>query len=291
MKNGDLLYILHVPQLENSTSTIIRVYPLIVDNQIIKSYPSHVIRHRSKLFVTDNPKDIVQKSANIKELEDECLKQIILGKHSRCNSIFKNDTTHQLVNENTIIISNAKHHLLETSCGPDNRRITGNFIVKFSNCTVNFIGQTFQNSESTVNMEILYGAIHNTSIHWHLIKQHDIAAISDTAVSNRQQLSHVYLRQDSLHLKLWTMFGGFSFSTILVFVIIGIVIKYICENRTNGPGRSVLKGDVVTDGNGQNPEGDSLADISIRLQRLQQQLQQLPNSPTAAAPLSKTSTP
>lgn len=36
VKQGDLLYILHAPHLENSTSTVIRIFPLIVDNQIIK---------------------------------------------------------------------------------------------------------------------------------------------------------------------------------------------------------------------------------------------------------------
>lgn len=37
VKNGDLLYILHVPELENSTSTIMRIFPLIVNNQIIRT--------------------------------------------------------------------------------------------------------------------------------------------------------------------------------------------------------------------------------------------------------------
>ena len=227
VKNGDLLYILHVPQLENYTSNVIRIFPLIVDNQIIKSFPSHIIRHGSKLYTTDKPGDFVQKSSDIREFSDECIQQIIFGKQSRCISISKNDTTQQLVNENTIIVSNAKNHILETNCGPDDRAITGNFIIKFANCRINFNGQIFKSSETLVNTEFLPGAFHNTLIRWNRQNQPDIAEISNVAIANRQKLDHVYLRQNSLHFKVWTAFGGFSLSTIFCFIVIFILVKGI----------------------------------------------------------------
>lgn len=227
VKNGDLLYILHVPQLENYTSSVVRIYPLIIDNQIIKFYPNHIIRHGSQLYTTDRPGDFVQKSSDIKEIIDECIRHIIFGKQSRCISIFKNDTTQQLVDENTIIVSNAKNHVLETNCGPDDRTITGNFIIKFVNCTISFNGQTFQSSETTVNTEFLPGAFHNTLIHWNQQNPLDIEEISNVAIINRQKLDHVYLRQNSLHFKLWTTFGGFSVSTTLCLIIIILLCKGI----------------------------------------------------------------
>lgn len=247
VRNGDLLYILNVPHLENSTSTIIRIFPLIVDNQVIKSYPSHIIRHGLKLFTTDKPEDFVQKSSYITEFEDDCIHPVIYGKRSRCSSIFKNDTTQQLVNENTIIISNARNHTLKTNCGPEDREITGNFIIKFHDCTIYFNGQSFQSSETFIDTEVLHSAFHNSLIQWNLHRHHDIAEISNTAISNRQKLEHVYLRQESLHLRLWTTFGGFSFSTITICIlIIWIFIKIVSKNITYGPGRSSLKGGTVT---------------------------------------------
>lgn len=283
VKQGDLLYILHVPHLENSTSTVIRIFPLIVDNQIIKSYPSHIIRHGHRLFTTANPRDFVQRSSNIKEFEDECIQNIILGKRSKCNSIFKDETTQQLANENTVIISNAKNHTLSTNCGPEDRNITGNFIVIIRNCTVHFNNQSFTSTEMTVDTELIHGAFHNSFIEWNLHKQHDIATINKTAVSNRQQPNHVYLRQDSLHFKLWTTFGGFSFSTILGFVIVGVLIKIIYKNRTNGTGRSSLRGGLVTEVTEQhevtpgnhNEEERILQQQVAKLQHQQSELQRI----------------
>nr|XP_029731544.1 uncharacterized protein LOC115267933 isoform X1 [Aedes albopictus] len=285
VRNGDLLYILNVPQLESTTSTITRIYPLIVDNQIIRSYPSHIIRHGNKLFTTRNPEDFVQKSTFITEFEDDCIQAIIFGKQSRCSSIFQNETTQQLVNENTLLISNAVNHTLETNCGPDTRRITGNFIIKFNNCTVNFNGQSFRSSETFIDTEVINNAFHNSLMEWSLHKPHDIAEISNTAVSNRQKLDHVYLQQDSLHFKLWTTFGGISISTILGFCGICIIIKVIVKNITNGPGRSVLeegsvivashqpnKPNIVNDQNSQHHQVRNLQRQQVELEKELQRL-------------------
>nr|XP_029712368.1 uncharacterized protein LOC115257126 [Aedes albopictus] len=192
VRNGDLLYILNVPQLESTTSTITRIYPLIVDNQIIRSYPSHIIRHGNKLFTTRNPEDFVQKSTFITEFEDDCIQAIIL--------------------------ENSHDAVLFSKTKPPN------------NC-----------SETFIDTEVINNAFHNSLMEWSLHKPHDIAEISNTAVSNRQKLDHVYLQQDSLHFKLWTTFGGISISTILGFCGICIIIKVIVKNITNGPGRSVLE--------------------------------------------------
>lgn len=277
LKDDVLLYILNVPQLENTTSNLLRIYPLTTNNRILHQYPTHIVQRGNNLYTTSKPEDFVQKSSFLNELQDECLVPLIHGKKATCNYVEQYETTQKLITENSILISNAKHQILKSNCGPDNRTLNGNFLISFANCTLEFNNQSFQNSELVSEVHTFERAFHNLKIEWKEHKTYDLEKISNTAVSNRQKLNHAYLRQDSLHFKLWTTFGGFSLFTILGFVTVGIFIKIICDNRANGPGRSVLKGDVVTDGTDQPPEIDSLADISIKLQRLQQQLEQLPS--------------
>lgn len=282
VRNNDLLYILHVPQLENSTSTITRIYPLIVDNQIIKSFPSYIIRQGTKLYTTGKPNDFVQRSADINEFEDECIKTIILGKQSRCPSIFKNDTIQQLVNENTIIISNAKNQTLKTNCGPDDRTISGNFILKFYNCTIQFNQHTFQSSESIIDTEILHGTSHKSLIEWNLHKHNNIAEIGDVAIGNRRKLDHVYLQQNRLHFKLWTTFGGLSLTTVSCFIIVILLLKNInpcsknwtyCKGSPETePGRFDLKEGEVTVELNLPPESSNMLE---QLKSIKQQQQQL----------------
>lgn len=105
--------------------------------------------------------------------------------------------------------------------------------------------------------EILHGAFHNSLIQWNLHKHHDIEEISNTAIGNRQKLNHVYLRQDSLHFKLWTMFGGFSLTTMFYFIVIILLVKSItpCSKLKLGhrnspnidPRRLEIEGRVVKD--------------------------------------------
>lgn len=257
VKDKDLLYILHVPELENSHSTIIRIFPLIVNDQIIRTYPSHLIRQGSKFYKTSKPDDFVQRSSYIDEFEDDCIRPIILGRQANCISVYSNETTQKLIDENTVLISNAKNHSLESNCGPDNRTITGSYMLKFTNCTLKFNDQKFHNLEIISNHEIIHGAFNNILINWTMQNRYNIAEIGDTAISNRRRLDHVYLEQNDLRVNLWSSVGGISLSTVIYVTIVVLILKGINPCRkfhsrrnqlpTVDPGRLELEEGAVTD--------------------------------------------
>ncbi|XP_058832229.1 uncharacterized protein LOC131690236 isoform X5 [Topomyia yanbarensis] len=223
VKNQQLLYILHVPQLVNTTSIVYNVYPLINDNQMIINYPTHVMKSGNTIFTTENPSDYVQKSSYIRELEDKCIRHIILGKHALCNSTFANHTIQKLINENTILLSNAIDSMFHTTCGPDNRTLNGNFLISISNCTITINNQQFQNTESITPVETYQGAFHNLLIKWNLQDIGDLRLINNVTIGNRQKLEYVYLQQHTLNLKFWTLFGSYSASTLLSFVFLALL--------------------------------------------------------------------
>lgn len=90
MRDGMLLYILNVPQLENNTSPIIRIYPLATNNRILHQHPTFTVKRNSNLFTTIKPEDFVQMSAYLNELHDECLASLINGKQATCNYVIQN---------------------------------------------------------------------------------------------------------------------------------------------------------------------------------------------------------
>ncbi|XP_055623440.1 uncharacterized protein LOC129766864 [Toxorhynchites rutilus septentrionalis] len=156
VSQGTLLYILHVPRLDNKTSSVIQLHPLVHRNQIINNYPEHVVKIGNTLYATSNPQQFVQKAAYLKAINDACIYPLIFG---------------------TLLIQNAKDNLLRSNCGPDDRTLVGNFLITFSNCTINLNNQSFQNNEVVHEMDVIHGALHNVRTTWNKHHYFDISTI------------------------------------------------------------------------------------------------------------------
>ncbi|XP_055599591.1 uncharacterized protein LOC129748850 [Uranotaenia lowii] len=238
-----LLYLMHIPLLENSTtSDIMRIFPLVTNNRILYQYPTHILKTASKLYITEKPDNFVQKAAYLKELNDECLASLIDGKQTTCRYVVQNETSKELINDNTILIRNAKDQTLESTCGPDNRTINGNVLISFTNCTVIFDKENFTNNELESPIDIIERAFHNLKINWKQHKLYELEKINAETISNRKRLDHVYLQQYHLDLKFWKLIGSFSFIGTATVIIIVLLIL-----RTYGTGRSFRREGVVID--------------------------------------------
>ncbi|XP_055632432.1 uncharacterized protein LOC129772925 [Toxorhynchites rutilus septentrionalis] len=219
-----LLYILSVPQLQNRTSTVIRIYPLVQRNQMIRNTPTHLIKNENTLYTTTNPEDYVQRSSNLKEFTDKCVVSLIFGRKTECVSETQNKTLQNLISENNLLIRKAKNQTLISTCGPDNRTLEGNFLINFDNCTIFFNEEKFYSSEYTAKLDIIQGAMHNVKVYWKLQKIYDIAHVNNQTISNRETLKHVYLRQNELDLKLWGIFGGLSTVSMIIVAYSSVIV-------------------------------------------------------------------
>lgn len=230
LNEDTLLYILEVPKLEEYNSTIMTIAPVVVNGSIIQRYPQYLIKSKSRLFTTINHNNFVQKHTDIKEFKDDCIKPLIMGSQAKCNVTSETNTTVQFISEDKLLINNAKNAELSSNCGPDNRTLTGNFVITFWNCTVTVNLEEFQSYEWKSTDEEIQGALHNLQVTRHMITTPDIATINQENIQNRKRLNNVYLRQINHQAWIWTLSGGISFSTICIIIL----IVYICihSNKT-----------------------------------------------------------
>lgn len=267
-----LLYILHVPRLDNGTASVVQVHPLVHKNQIIYNYPEYVIRRDKALYVTSHPYEFVQKTAYLRQVHDTCIYPLFFGKESECNSTYTNRTTQLLITDTILLIQNANNNTLRSNCGPDDRTLVGNFLLTFSECTITFNNQTFENNEVIQKVDIIYGALHNLKTNWNHHQNLDISTISNETLGNRRKLEHVYLEQHNLKFRFWTLLGGLSFSYIIIAVTVFMIIIKFCKIQLRGTGRSSLHGGVVTDRSTQaTGHSNNTEHIQQQLRELQQQ--------------------
>lgn len=222
-----LLYILEIPQLEKAQSEIIQIFPLIVEDTIITNVPDFIVRSMDKIFTTTHPDDYIQRTTYMKLLEDSCTHSIVTGTTSHCNAIKENSTFANLISDNGILINNAKTLHLHSGCGPQNRTLTGNFLLKFSNCSITINDQVFTSQEVTGNTRDLQGAFPNLIINRTIIEHHDIKTLTNLTTTNRQQLEFIHVKQYKHQNWIFGMLGGLSLSTV---AITGFIM-YVCFRK------------------------------------------------------------
>lgn len=228
LKDDLLLYILQVPKLRKNPSEIIQVIPLIVNDTIIYNLSPQIIRTDKKLFETTKPNNLIQRSSELRLLKDKCLNGIVNGKASHCNVVRENNTFVNLISDNKILINNAKHATIGSTCGPDNRTLTGNYLVTFSNCSVTIDGELFITKEVISNStEEIQGAFPNLWINRNIIEVHNISTLTDHAIFTRNQLNSMHLQQYPHGSWIFGIFGGLSITSITIFVL----ITYVCIRR------------------------------------------------------------
>lgn len=217
--DNTLLYILHVPELEPEESTIIRIYPVIQNDTVIKDYPQFVIKQSKKLLTTSKPENYVQLSTYTKEFKDLCIYPLIMGNEPHCLMERNEATSAKLISSNKVFINNAKNQELRSNCGPSDRRLSGNFVISFSNCTITYMGQNFTSKEKISETETIHGALHDLIINKKILKVHDVAKIEEVALSNRNNLDKVSLQQEADQKWKWSLIGGTSMSSTLLIII------------------------------------------------------------------------
>lgn len=225
VSKNTLLYILHIPQLEPEEANIVKIFPLNNNNHVIKEYPNYLIKNKYTLFTTTKPAEYVQRHAFIKEFSDNCIEPLMLGNNAQCITKLDYRTEGKLIAENTILITNAKNNTIHSTCGPNNRNLSGNFIISFSNCTVNFANVTFSSKEVTSKPQFIETALYNIQLENWLQKDLNITLIDNRTITNREQLHHVYLRQFNHEIRIWSLFGGLSVTSIISIALVTIYFR------------------------------------------------------------------
>lgn len=234
VNNRTILYIIHVPNLSNSTYQHLRVEPIIEQSLRIKLEGNDYLYGNNKLYLKT---DICSKLGNwslcnlnsLKDVStDECISNIILGQNSRCT--YESIGHHPIVTEMspTILLLNEANDTLLNTCGISDRKLVGSFLITYQNCTISIRNITFTN-------QIIYTAEHpifalTTGLK---VTRRNIEQSTDIHTLRRlhhKNLEHLENLKVTTVTHQWTIVGGFSFTT---FMIITVAIYTIFRLRNH----------------------------------------------------------
>lgn len=219
INSNSILYILKIPQLADEEATMLEVFPLSIDNRIIVETPTHLIKTRNKVFKPAKPDEYIQNQ--YREYIDKCTSNLILGRKSDCSTARKNNTTIKLISDGLIIVDNAKGAALSSSCGPDDKLVSGNLLIRFNDCEVTIMNQTFSSKTISSTVEPYWGAVSITEVRW----QHHKPMIRQDAFENIGTMQHSYLQQFNSAWN-WNLLGGVLVSTIFTLSLAIFVFTF-----------------------------------------------------------------
>ncbi|XP_035911637.1 uncharacterized protein LOC118511998 [Anopheles stephensi] len=104
--------------------------------------------------------------------------------------------TSMLITDNLLLIENADRQLIKSDCGLDlnDRIVTGNFLLAFSNCTIQFQDKKFTSKEIHVKNPSVSGTTFNIAIHRKVVET-PLTSLDNRTLTNRKHIEHIYLEQ------------------------------------------------------------------------------------------------
>ena len=213
-----LLYILEVPQMSTMASSIL-IKTMTVDGEKIIKHPSNLIKHEHKLYTTRNPQKPVQLAGDLTPFEDDCVAELILGRNATCTIVENTKQTIEYIANGKLMVDNAYNMALHSNCGPKDRKLTGNFLITFNNCTIRIANNTFTVNETTLTTKDEIAALYDLGIDRKILQLHNLEALREEALKTRKKLNHVYQTQQ---IWCWSILSKKTLLTICILSIICI---------------------------------------------------------------------
>lgn len=141
---------------------------------------------------------------------------------SNCIVVPEYSTTAKMISDNQLLIENAHGNFIKSDCGPNDRTLNGNFLITFSNCSIQFGNEKFKSKEIYVKSFPTSGTTYDLDIH-RRITESSLTFLDNRTSTNRKHIEHIYLQQSENVILL----GGIGISTTVSLIIIIFAYFYV----------------------------------------------------------------
>jgi hypothetical protein len=234
-KKQNLLYIISIPITTEETYDLIelrsnyalKATPSIEHNQIIRNKENHETFIFKKNFEKscENIEGLnICKISSLNNISNNlCLLKIMAGRNSSCNHTNKQHLSEiEELHEGIILLNNFKGIIRDTCDGDVNnfknntRQLTGTFLIKFYNCTIDVNGQMFQ-SKVIKEYQIIPQMFH-TLLQGNINRSLTMEYLHDLNIQNTKYISKM---ENLTHFNLW---NTISINIIMISIIITVII-------------------------------------------------------------------
>lgn len=225
----DIALLLKLPKLDPRVFRKIFVLPTWFNRQQIHISNHNYLHHGTQYYIVNSlqPKIFDAKDATLDSTA--CVSNLLDGKPAKCDYL-ANPTEEIVAIDNQHLITNVLGNFtLHTNCGLSERNLSGTYLISFNNCEVTINNQTFSNYNQNITGKPIHVPMYGIPIE----KQRIVVNLSLHHLHNlhleaRKEMEQIRLNTTSIQWPHWTIFGGLSFSPV---IICAVLFLYIFRNR------------------------------------------------------------
>uniref|UniRef100_A0A034VS88 Uncharacterized protein n=1 Tax=Bactrocera dorsalis TaxID=27457 RepID=A0A034VS88_BACDO len=201
-KERELIFVIKVPKIFFNIQ-VITIIPIPYLNKEINAEISNVFKYNDKIYEYKKNKYI-----------NECT----ISKHctidKTCELITNVNSEIININDEIIIVKNAKNYLIQNNCGSEALQLNGNYVIKYNNCSIELANQKFSNNYKMFIDKIISNNItFNTTL--------TLEELKLTSIHNLKEIEEIKYKN-----KIVT----YSTPTVVILIVILFVIILMCNH-------------------------------------------------------------
>lgn len=150
-KDEKLIFVISIPNLSEQLAQKIKILQIPNDKfEEISLINSNFITHKNKTFIDENNMYV----KNLKNA-DECIQNLVNSNVNKCSKEIERNLKIIEISSNTILVKNAENLMLKTSANNITYILNKNYLIIFSNCTVELNNIVFTNKENYIFEHIM----------------------------------------------------------------------------------------------------------------------------------------
>ena len=249
-KEAALIISVNIPRLHPATYQKVIMEPLPLLNNTIKLAHKTVFINRNEIFaISSNCREnsqvtICEKNQMVEISDDPCEAPLLREQHGQCHLSEKLPTTEiRMISPGTLLVITVHQDVtINSTCGINNRTLTGIQLVTFHNCSIYVGNQFYENFElwffqpTIVPLQPIKIKAFNIDRHVNISELHEL---------------HIKTRQHLDTVRFQHMVGIVSLGTVIVCILVVLsfgIFKYhqlIQSSPIHCSGRAILKGGLV----------------------------------------------
>lgn len=210
-KNNDLIFLVKIPK-NFEIIRILTIIPMPNQNKEIEAEIESIFHYNNKTY---------------EYKENSYINECKISKHcttdKTCKLITNNDTEIVNINEDIIIVKNAKNDTITSDYNNTNNILNGNFLIQYNNCSLKIANQNFSNKNKIYLDKIIIPKFQNITFNTTLT----IEEVKLTTIQNLKEIEEIKYNNKVITYSVPPII-------IITIAIILLIIFYVKCKASNG---------------------------------------------------------
>ncbi|XP_055630115.1 uncharacterized protein LOC129770936 [Toxorhynchites rutilus septentrionalis] len=222
----EIALLLKLPKLDPRIFRKIFILPTWFNRQQIHISNHNYLNHEDQYYIVSSLQPRIFDAKDITPDSTVCVPYLLNGKPAKCDYLANPAEEIISIDSQHLITNVLDNFTLHTNCGLSERNLSGTYLISFNNCEVTVNNQTFSNYNRNITGEPIHLPMYGIPIEkQRIVVNLSLHHLHNLHLETRKEMEEIRLNATSIQWPHWTIFGGLSFTPIVISIIFFLFIS------------------------------------------------------------------